>query len=180
MKKKRITYGVAGMMEYQAVIHVGKAVLKVLFTDGSMTAMGVNPATFTTDNFMVQHAIEHSADFRRGRIHVMHVIELDEAVHIEREPAGAEVQPVAASSDGTAVAAVKGAAGGDKAEEAAPAADGAAEEAPAEVGTEVEFDTNDEAKDYLEQQFGVSRSKLRTRADIMACGEGYGVKISFS
>ena len=176
MKKKRITYGVSGMMEYQAVIHVGKAVLKVLFTDGSMTAMGVNPATFTTDNFMVQHAIEHSADFRRGRIHVMHVIELDEAVHIEREPAGAEVQPV----DGTAVAAVEDAAGGDKAEEAAPAADGAAEEAPAEVGTEVEFDTNDEAKDYLEQQFGVSRSKLRTRADIVACGEGYGVKISFS
>lgn len=44
----------------------------------------------------------------------------------------------------------------------------------------MEFDTNDEAKDYLEQQFGVSRSKLRTRADIMACGEGYGVKISFS
>lgn len=164
------------MMEYQAVIHVGKAVLKVLFTDGSMTAMGVNPATFTTDNFMVQHAIEHSADFRRGRIHVMHVIELDEAVHIEREPAGAEAQPV----DGTAVAVVEDAAGGDKAAEAAPAADGAVEEAPAEVGTEVEFDTNDEAKDYLEQQFGVSRSKLRTRADIVACGEGYGVKISFS
>lgn len=76
MKKKKITYGVSGMMEYQAVIKVGRNNMKVLFSDGSVSAMGVNPATFTTENFMVQHAIENSSDFKRGRIKVVNTIEL--------------------------------------------------------------------------------------------------------
>ncbi len=84
MKKKRITYGVSGMMEYQAVIKVGRNNMKVLFTDGSISAMGVNPATFTTENYMVQHAIENSTDFKRGRIKVVNTIELKEELRIER------------------------------------------------------------------------------------------------
>lgn len=66
MKKTKKTYGVSGMMEYQAVIRIGKATMKVPFTDGSMTAMGVNPATFTTEDFMTQHAIEHSSVWTPG------------------------------------------------------------------------------------------------------------------
>ena len=60
MKKKRITYGVYGMMEYQTIIKIGRATLKVLFTDGSMTAIGQNPAKYTTSDFLVQRAIENS------------------------------------------------------------------------------------------------------------------------
>lgn len=92
MKKKRITYGVNGMMEYQAIIKVGRATLKVTFTDGSITAMGQNPAQYTTSDFIVQHAIENSSDFKRGRIHVVNTIELDEEVHIERNPAKPSTQ----------------------------------------------------------------------------------------
>lgn len=87
MKKKRITYGVYGMMEYQAIIKIGRATLKVMFTDGSITAMGQNPAQYTTSDFIVQHAIENSSDFKKGRIHVVSTIELDEDVRIERNPA---------------------------------------------------------------------------------------------
>ena len=47
MKKKRITYGVSGMMEYQCIIRFGKNTLKVTFTGGSMNAIGVTPATYT-------------------------------------------------------------------------------------------------------------------------------------
>lgn len=86
MKKKRITYGVNGMMEYQAIIKIGRATLKVMFTDGSMTSIGQNPAKYTTSDFLVQHAIENSSDFKRGRITVVNTIELDEDVHIERNP----------------------------------------------------------------------------------------------
>lgn len=86
MKKKRITYGVYGMMEYQSIIKIGRATLKVLFTDGSMTAIGQNPAKYTTSDFLVQHAIENSSDFKRGRITVVNTIELDEEVRIERNP----------------------------------------------------------------------------------------------
>ena len=107
MKKKRITYGVHGMMEYQSIIKIGRATLKVLFTDGSMTAIGQNPAKYTTSDFIVQHAIENSSDFKKGRIHVVNTIELDEEVRIERNPAKpttlhapspAEAKPVAATA----------------------------------------------------------------------------------
>lgn len=92
MKKKRITYGVYGMMEYQAIIKIGRATLKVLFTDGSMTSIGQNPAKYTTSDFLTQHAIENSSDFKRGRIQVVNTIELDEDVRIERNSAKPSTQ----------------------------------------------------------------------------------------
>lgn len=92
MKKKRITYGVYGMMEYQAIIKIGRATLKVLFTDGSMTSIGQNPAKYTTSDFLTQHAIENSSDFKRGRIQVVNTIEFDEDVRIERNPAKPSTQ----------------------------------------------------------------------------------------
>lgn len=92
MKKKRITYGVYGMMEYQTIIMIGRATLKVLFTDGSMTAIGQNPAKYTTSDFLVQRAIENSSEFKKGRIQVVDTIELDEEVRIERNPAKPSTQ----------------------------------------------------------------------------------------
>lgn len=95
------------MMEYQSIIKIGRATLKVLFTDGSITAIGQNPAKYTTSDFLVQHAIENSSEFKRGRITVVDTIELDEEVRIERNPAKpstqqapspAEVKPVAATA----------------------------------------------------------------------------------
>ena len=92
MKKKRITYGVYGMIEYQTIIKIGRATLKVLFTDGSMTAIGQNPAKYTTSDFLVQRAIENSSEFKKGRIMVVNTIELDEEVRIERNPAKPSTQ----------------------------------------------------------------------------------------
>lgn len=92
MKKKRITYGVYGMMEYQTIIKIGRATLKVLFTDGSMTAIGQNPAKYTTSDFLVQRAIENSSEFKKGRIMTVSTIELDEDVRIERNHAKPSTQ----------------------------------------------------------------------------------------
>ena len=217
MKKKRITYGVHGMKEYQSIIKIGRATLKVLFTDGSMTAIGQNPAKYTTSDFLVQHAIENSSEFKRGRITVVDTIELDEEVRIERNPAKpstqqapspAEVKPVAATAakveepqdivdepteETNAVDA-------DEAESASadtpttevdiePIEDEvpSTEEDAAELSendnedglTEVEFSTNQEAKDYLTKTFGVKSGTMRTRAEIIAVGETHGVKIIF-
>ena len=44
----------------------------------------------------------------------------------------------------------------------------------------MEFDNNDDAKDFLESKFGYVRAKLRNRADIVAAGEANGIAISFS
>lgn len=168
MKKQKKTYGIKGFMEYQAVIKVGNGRMKVSFTDGSMSAMGVNPATFTTDKFMVQHAIENSAEFKRGLIHIVSVIDLANEVHIERNtPAPVspqeplqEERPEAEEIDTEA------------AEQPEP-------EDSVDTLTQVEFASNDEAKDYLEQNFGLVRSKLRNREDICKAGKANGVEIIF-
>lgn len=217
MKKKRITYGVHGMMEYQSIIKIGRATLKVLFTDGSITAIGQNPAKYTTSDFLVQHAIENSSEFKRGRITVVDTIELDEEVRIERNPAKpttlhapspAEAKPVAATAakveepQGIADEPTEGtnAVDADEVESAmldtpAPEVDiepiedevPSTEEDAAELSendneeglTEVEFSTNQEAKDYLTKTFGVKSDTMKNRADIVAIGEANGVKIIF-
>ena len=217
MKKKRITYGVHGMMEYQSIIKIGRATLKVLFTDGSMTAIGQNPAKYTTSDFLVQHAIENSSEFKRGRITVVDTIELDEEVHIERNPAKpstqqapspAEVKPVTATAAkveepqdiADEPTEETNAVDADEAESASadtPATEvdiepiedevPSTEEDAAELSendnedglTEVEFSTNQEAKDYLTKTFGVKSGTMKNRADIVAIGEANGVKIIF-
>lgn len=217
MKKKRITYGVHGMMEYQSIIKIGRATLKVLFTDGSMTAIGQNPAKYTTSDFLVQHAIENSSEFKRGRITVVDTIELDEEVRIERNPAKpttlhapspAEAKPVAATAAkveepqdiADEPTEETNAVDADEAESASadtPATEvdiepiedevPSTEEDAAELSendnedglTEVEFSTNQEAKDYLTKTFGVKSGTMKNRADIVAIGEANGVKIIF-
>lgn len=217
MKKKRITYGVYGMMEYQAIIKIGRATLKVMFTDGSITAMGQNPAQYTTSDFIVQHAIENSSDFKKGRIHVVNTIELDEEVRIERNPAKPSTQQAPSPAEAKPVAATAAkveepqdiadepteetnAVDADEAESASadtPATEvdiepiedevPSTEEDAAELSendnedglTEVEFSTNQEAKDYLTKTFGVKSGTMKNRADIVAIGEANGVKIIF-
>lgn len=217
MKKKRITYGVHGMMEYQSIIKIGRATLKVLFTDGSITAIGQNPAKYTTSDFLVQHAIENSSEFKRGRITVVDTIELDEEVRIERNPAKPSTQQAPSPAEAKPVAATAAkvedpqdiadepteetnAVDADEAESAsadtpAPEVDiepiedevPSTEEDAAELSesdnedglTEVEFSTNQEAKDYLTKTFGVKSGTMKNRADIVAIGEANGVKIIF-
>lgn len=176
MKKKRITYGVSGMMEYQAVIKVGRNNMKVLFADGSVSAMGVNPATFTTENFIVQHAIENSADFKRGRIKVINTIELTEELRIERNRvnsiAGDDFNPCP-----TPISTERAATVIEESESCDTQADVNTETDAAP--TQVEFSCNDDAKDYLEQTFGFVRSKLRNREDIINAGKAHKVEITF-
>lgn len=184
MKKKRITYGVRGMMEYQALIPLGKATLKILFTDGSMNSLGAHPAKFTTDNFMVQHAIENSSDFRRGRIQVLHVYELDEDVHIECNKPCAEVKSVKSATVMDAEPVVADTHEADEHPsvenpEVSAETQASTESKAEKMMTPLEFTCNDDAKDYLEKTFGITRSKLRTRADIVSAGKENGVEIHF-
>lgn len=209
------------MMEYQTIIKIGRATLKVLFTDGSMTAIGQNPAKYTTSDFLVQRAIENSSEFKKGRIQVVDTIELDEEVRIERNPAKPSTQtanvaakavidnkPTEAFSSHTTHGAedvadetIEEADAGvvtptDEAdaetikeepetesetnvEEDTTSEETAAEDNTAEGKTEVEFTDNQEAKDYIFENFGVKPGTMRNREDIKAVGATYGVKITF-
>ena len=187
MNKKKITYGVSGMMEYQAVVKVGKKNVSINFSDGSISAMGTNPATYTTDTIIIQNAIEASSDFKRGRISIVRSIDLAEELPIYRnaptpapksakqtksdEPAKQENAPTEQVETTEEVAEQTEAENAEAAEETAEAT-----EEPANL-TQVEFSCNDDAKDYLEQTFGLIRSKLRNREDIVNAGKQNGVEI---
>lgn len=184
MKKKRITYGVSGMMEYQSIIRFGKNTLKVTFTGGSMNAIGVTPATYTTNSFLIQQAIENSNEFKRGRIRIVRTIELDEEIHIERpKPATAIAERSNPAPTAKAEKAPEPTEDAEVAE--VNAEDGATSEkqpeesAPTAPLTQVEFSCNDDAKDYLEQTFGYVRSKLRNREDIINASKANNVEIIF-
>lgn len=183
MKKKKITYGVYGMMEYLALIKIGKSTLKVLFTDGSMTSMGENPARYTTDNFMFQHAIELSDEFKRGLIKVVSEIELDEELRIESNEGNTSQHLSPAETPQTKFPEddQKNEVESTETSSASSSASEETEEIPKKDSTKtaVEFTCNDDAKDYLERTFGVKRSTLRTRADIVSIGERNGVSIHF-
>ena len=197
MNKTKKTYGIKGFMEYQAVIKVGKSRMKVPFSDGAMTAMGVVPCTFTTERFIVQHAIENSDEFKRGLIYIVNSTPLDGKVEIERpspRPTGPTAEPTpdptpildtvpfteSEEQPVTMQVATEEGVVEKPAEEVWPAK--LEESVVVEEGaplTQVEFASNDEAKDYLEQTFGLVRSKLRNREDIFNAGKANGVEIIF-
>ena len=64
------TYGINGLLEWHGIVS-GKGIkMKVDFTNGSVTAYGVAPATFTTKDELTQHIIESSDQFKSGRIRI--------------------------------------------------------------------------------------------------------------
>lgn len=166
MKQKKITYGVSGMMEYVAVIKLGsKNRISVTFTDGSITAMGVTPATYTTDNLMVQHAIEHSREYARGLIKTVREVELDAEVKIDCNAPCCEAAPEVVEQEVI--------------EPEIETAENVAALEGVEAKIEVEFSNNGDAKVYLEEKFGVAPSKLRTREVIESTALSYGVVIKW-
>ena len=199
MKKKKVTYGITGLMECQVVIKLGKnSSMKVHFSDGSMTAMGVNPATFTTSDFMVQHAIERSSDYKRGRIHKVRSIELDEEVKIERNRTSGVTGNN--TDNGENIPKPSKTVKRPAKEEKAPAKE--KETSDTEVADKTEADETTEAdevtdteqsdnkpalkqvkvsdlaaaKDYLADKFGISRTALRSQKAILEHAAANGIE----
>lgn len=165
MKKKRITYGINGFMDYQVVINVGKSHLNIMFSDGTMTAFGSNPCRFTTENFILQQSIERSKEFKKGLIKVLHVIELNEDLKFE-------------NNTGEFIKSLDDESHQDDAKSISD--DESSDVKEVQVSRiSVEFEYNDEAKDYLEKEFGVNRGTLINRKTIVECGKNLGVDITF-
>lgn len=191
MKKRRIIYGVAGMLDYQALIKVGSAKMKISFTNGSSNEAGRTPATFSTDNLIIQLAIENSKEFKAGLIRKVHEVTTDEDVYIESEHVALQGDEIAdthtptneTGSNEVPAEDEQGADTTDKAEQ-----EQSTEETPAiqpdeetiNTVTRKEFTCNDDAKDFFEKEFGVKRSSLRSRADIISYGKNNGIEVVFT
>lgn len=137
---RKVTYGVAGLIDWNAKIPVGKASLSVHFTGGALTKYGVTPAEFATADPVVQHIIEHSGYYTSGRISTLRVSEVC-------APPGAKRVAVK-TADSTRTAA----------REQSRLAAGS--------GAVVEVGCLEDAAEYLREKFGVPSVNLRNRASI--------------
>ena len=194
MKKRKITYGISGMMECQIVIKIGNtSKMNVLFSDGSITATGITPATFTTDNFMVQHAIERSHDFKNGRIYIVRSIELNEEVKIERnnptsEKKDSEIKPLKTKTKVVSTEKTEENKGNEDDETADQ--NTSEENNEDDLGivqvTEIESATDgktkvdiadlESAKQYLSETFGEAKSNFRSKKSVLEFAESKNIE----
>ena len=100
VNKSKTTYGVYNLIEWHALLHLGKGRVKVTFTGGSITTQGVTPATFTTEDPVVQFAIERSPEFKSGKIKVVRRVKLEGLIPIERNGLGPRSKDLAQNHSG--------------------------------------------------------------------------------
>lgn len=168
------TYGVYGLTEWHGKVKAGTIEVKVSLVGGTSSPSGTQPAYMVTKDPVVQFVIENSKEFKSGFIRLVMKQEIPGthkriAVH----------KPVAETTTRT-VSVENGSSSEETSTEEAPETSEEVEIVAhiSEAPTEVEFSTNQEAKDYLANTFGV-KGALKTRAEIIAAGETYGVKITF-
>ena len=145
MKTKK-TYGIAGLLEWHGIVESNGVQMRVPFTNGSTTAFGVAPATYTTADELTQHIIEDSEQFKKGRIRVVRVVELEEPK--------------------------KAAKAADKL--AAPGEKDKSGRKPVEVADE------QEAKEWLKDNYGYTLTALRSRASFESACKESGVEFVYT
>lgn len=203
IKKYKKTYAIMNLAEKHTVFHLGKTKVRVSFTGGIVTKKGVTPATFTTDDPIVQFAIENSKDFKEGAVTLLSQYPMQGEVKIGRN----EPETAAAGQPASVAELIKQAASPQESapvEEPEPTAKGeepreknqgdapedkqtaeelpaeAPEEEPSEAGLEViEVSCKDVAKQYLQEHYDEKPAPLRTIADVQECAAKYGITFKF-
>lgn len=161
MEKK--TYIAPGLMDWVAQIKTGAATVKIHFGGGAITAYGVTPAEYTTSDAFMQQVIERSSYYKSGRIKVG----LRETISAPEKPKTTASKPAATAQE-VAVGAT------DK-PECEPAVE-ATEDAPHDSYKEVAVTCLQDAQDYLQQNYGISSYKVRTRAMAQKVAMEHGIE----
>ena len=177
MKIFRKTYGVRNLVEWQAIIPAGKGKLVVHFSGGSITAYGVTPATYKTDNPAHQAIIETSKHFRSGRIFLVKSELIKETPDIARAVATAASPAAPAQAPAPVVEEPATPA------EPAPAVDEVGEgvatepavETPEAEGNRMEFACLEDAKQYLMSTYGYTAGAVRYKKDVKQKAEANGL-----
>lgn len=194
-KKKIKTYGVRNLMEWVCNIPVGKGHMRIEFTGGVLTSYGNTPAKFVTKDLFQQTVIEHSDFFKKKRIILLSVIESDEDE--DRLPvkplakaaaASGSAQNPSPSEDGNK-GDDEGDGDGDSTDPAPETAEPTGEANTATAQEEghidgertadgrliVEVDSVDDAKNYLNEKFGIAVRNLRSGVSVVTAGTENGI-----
>ena len=151
------TYGVFGKIEFVMSVQIGNQSVTVDFSGGGMSSRGVIPASYVTNNPLVQRALHLTAEYRAGIVKLIKSIpEKVDLLEAERQKAEEE--------------------GEKKLQDASLETDGGEDDAVASGQTRVEVSCLDDAVEYLKANYeGYSASKLRTKASVVKAGEEHGV-----
>jgi len=188
-------YGVLNLIDWTVNIKAGKATLRVHFTGGATTARGRVPATYATSDPVKQAIIEKSDYFKSRHIFVVDSMEVPDDAAAKARKAREAARVEAARAEAARVAAPKsfdknpkeedespklpaGDPVGEQGEPGEPEAEPATEE-NGEVPEAITVSSLDDAKDYLNEHFGIAKSQLRSRAAIEEHAKEHGVVFFF-
>lgn len=199
MKRYKKTYAIFHLTEKHTFFYLGKTKVNVSFTGGIVTKKGVTPATFTTDDPIVQLAIEQSEDFKKGNIKIRSKYLMDGEVNIGHNPEISRDIPQEGNEAGTSPERLQEIMEGTDSEmegtDSSPEqlqkiieeTDSEMEETEEEIeemeeekGLEViEVSCKDVAKQYLQEHYGENPAPLRTRDAVQECAAKYGITFNF-
>lgn len=101
---KRKIYGAPGQMECKLIIKNGQFSAEVHFRGGSIINRAGRPASYATSRFIEQDIIENSAEFKCGKIVLLHELEVpDDAEELARKAALAKADKTAVEETTTTV-----------------------------------------------------------------------------
>lgn len=159
---ERITYLAPGLMDWMVQIKAGGASVQVHFTGGAITAYGVTPASYTTANPFIQKVIERSDAFKDGRIQIGNRVEISQTQ--PKSKLKKNVNPKVTPESVETVTAV----------EVAESESNAKEDALIEISVTCVQD----AQDYLQQNYGIPSSKVRTIDKAQQAAKEHGLKFT--
>lgn len=154
------TYGVTGLMEWEALIPSGKTTLSIQFTGGTLTGYGVTPALYSTENPVFQQIIEHSEHFRSGRIKLIRAVETADPPRASRPVAASPKESPKASPEASPVLVTAEPVGGDGGGDV----------------RRIEVTDRSMAKNYMMENYGLSANTLRTRSEIERAAKVRGIE----
>lgn len=181
------TYGIYGLTEWHGKVRAGTIEVKLSFVGGTCSPGGTQPAYMVTKDPITQLVVENSKEYKDGFIRLVMRQVLPGthnriATH-KAESSCTEQKEVHIAEAMNTVSAHKDNECCGKTQDANSSEfqtiDVGGVSDPSNDVTEVEFGTNQEAKDYLMNTFGVKSGSMKNRADIVAAGEKCGVRIVF-
>lgn len=76
MKQK--VYGAYNMTEWEILLPVAGRIMKIPFSGGTISGTGIRPAAFTTQNEIIQFALENSFHFKSGRVQLIDETDIED------------------------------------------------------------------------------------------------------
>lgn len=141
-------YEIKNYSEYIINVSVGKRTFSIPFTGGALTNQGSIPASYSTNNEIIQYAIEHSRYFAIGIVYLAQEIKTDE--EIKKLDQSSQPNPQPASS--------KKSTGEEKAIK------------------KIKVSDLQEAKNYLMENYPISGLSLRGEKSIMEQAKIFGIE----